>query len=173
MKCLKSSWGDLDLHLLVFHVVVWLLSLVISAFQHWYKVMFFLDPGLKYAEFSFPSGIPFVVHDVQLWCISHIDAAPNLTKEQARASPYYTNDIESNKILKQHANGKSSSLPEFVDKMKELLTEECSEIEKAVALCGIIVTTVQHSCHPQKWFKMNERSNGMLYHMQYKVQWCW
>ena len=54
--------------------------------------------------------------------------------------PYYTNEFESkNNILKQHVNRKSSSLPEFVDKMKEMLIEQRSEIEKAVASLVSIV----------------------------------
>ena len=75
--------------------------------------------------------------------------------------PYYTNDIESkNNILKQHVNRKSSSLPEFVDKMKELLIEQRSEIEKAVASCGEYRVLPQYrnlSCDRHKWFKMTEK----------------
>ena len=53
--------------------------------------------------------------------------------------PYYTNDIESkNNILQQHIKRKSSHLPEFIEKMKELMTEQRSEIEKAVASFGIV-----------------------------------
>ena len=49
-------------------------------------------------------------------------------------APYYTNDIESkNNILKQHLQRKASQLPEFVESMKALITEQRSEIEKAVA----------------------------------------
>ena len=78
--------------------------------------------------------------------------------------PYYTNDIESkNNILKQHVNRKSSSLPEFVDKMKELLTEQRNEIEKAVASCGEYRVVPQYSnlaCDRQKWFKMTEKQRN-------------
>ena len=50
---------------------------------------------------------------------------------------YYTNDIESkNYIFKQHLGRKASSLPEFVESMKELLSEQRSEIEKAVQMYG-------------------------------------
>ena len=52
-------------------------------------------------------------------------------------TPYYTNDIESkNNILKQHLQRKASQLPEFVESMKALITEQRSEIEKAVATYG-------------------------------------
>ena len=75
--------------------------------------------------------------------------------------PYYTNDIESkNNVLKQHVNRKSSHLPEFVDKMKELMTEQRSEIEKAIASCGEYRVIPQYSnlsCDRQRWFKMTEK----------------
>ena len=68
--------------------------------------------------------------------------------------PYYTNDIESkNNILKQHVKRKSSHLPEFIEKMKELMTEQRSEIEKAVASCGEYRVVPQYSnlaCDRQK-----------------------
>ena len=75
--------------------------------------------------------------------------------------PYYTNDIESkNNILKQHVNRKSSHLPEFVDKMKEIMTEQRNEIEKAIAPCGEYRVISQYnnlSCDRSKWFKMTEK----------------
>ena len=40
-------------------------------------------------------------------------------------SPYYTNEVESkNKILKEAVSYKSTQLPEFVNKMKDLMVEQ-------------------------------------------------
>ena len=47
------------------------------------------------------------------------------------ARPYYTNDIDN--ILKLYIQCKASQLPEFVEYMKALITEQCSE---AVAMYG-------------------------------------
>ena len=73
----------------------------------------------------------------------------------------YTNDIESkNNILKQHLQRKASQLPEFVESMKALITEQRSEIEKAVAKYGEYRVVSRHSnlaCERQKWFEMSER----------------
>ena len=52
-------------------------------------------------------------------------------------APNYNNDIESkNDILKQRLQCKTLQLPEFVESMKALITEQQSEIEKAVDTCG-------------------------------------
>ena len=52
-------------------------------------------------------------------------------------APYYTNNRVKNNILKQHLQRKAAQLPEFVESMKALLiTEQHSEIEKAVATYG-------------------------------------
>ena len=76
-------------------------------------------------------------------------------------TPYYTNDIESkNNILKQYVQRKASQLPEFVEYMKALITEQRSEIEKAVAMYGEYRVVSSHSnlaCKRQKWFKMSEK----------------
>ena len=76
-------------------------------------------------------------------------------------TPYYTNDIESkNNILKQYVQRKASQLPEFVEYMKALITEQRSEIEKAVAMYGEYRVVSSHSnlaCERQKWFKMSEK----------------
>ena len=67
--------------------------------------------------------------------------------------PYYTNNIESKKnILKQHVNRKSSHLPEFVDKMKELMMEQRNEIENAVASHRVVPQYRNLACDRQKWF---------------------
>ena len=73
--------------------------------------------------------------------------------------PYYTNDIGSkNNILKQHVNGKSSSLPEFVDKMKELLIEQHSEREGSSLVWYRVLPQCRNlPCDRQKWFKMTEK----------------
>ena len=90
--------------------------------------------------------------------------------------PYYTNDIESkNNILKQHVKRKSSHLPEFIEKMKELTTEQRSEIEKAVASCGEYRIVPQYSnlaCDRQKWFKMTEkqRDNKISHFMKAEIE---
>ena len=76
-------------------------------------------------------------------------------------APYYTNDIESkSNILKQHLQRKASQLSEFVKSMKALITEQRSEIEKAVATYGKYRVVSCHSnlaCEHQKWFKMSEK----------------
>ena len=76
-------------------------------------------------------------------------------------APYYTNDIESkNNILKQHLQHKASQLTEFVESMKALITEQHSEIEKAVAMYGEYRVVSCHSnlaCECQKWFKISEK----------------
>ena len=74
---------------------------------------------------------------------------------------YYTNDIESkNNILKQHLQRKASQLPEFVESMKALISEQHNEVEKAVATYGQYRVVSHHSnlaYEHQKWFKMSER----------------
>ena len=72
-------------------------------------------------------------------------------------SPYYTNDVEStNNVLKQHVQHKGSQLPEFVESMKSLITQQHCEIEKVVATYGEY-RSVSHcsnlACDWQnKWF---------------------
>ena len=76
-------------------------------------------------------------------------------------SPYYTNDIEyKNNILKQHLHRKPSTLPDFVDSMKALITNQRTEVEKAVASHGEYRLVSQYSilaCDQQKWFKMSSK----------------
>lgn len=90
--------------------------------------------------------------------------------------PYYTNDIESkNNILKQHVNRKSSHLPEFVDKMKELMIEQHTEIENAVASQGeyrVVPKYRNLACDRKKWFNMTEkqRDNKISHFMKAKVE---
>ena len=50
-------------------------------------------------------------------------------------SPYYTNEVESkNKVLKEKVAYKSSQLPEFVEKMSDLMGEQKNEIERAISI---------------------------------------
>ena len=76
-------------------------------------------------------------------------------------APFYTNDIESkNNIPKQHLQHKASQLPEFVESMKALITEQRSEVEKAVATYGkyrVVSCYSNLACERQKWFKMTEK----------------
>ena len=76
-------------------------------------------------------------------------------------APYYTNDIESkNNILKQHLQRKASQLPEFVESIKVLITEQRSEVKKAVATYGeyrVVSCYSNLACKRQKWFKMTEK----------------
>jgi len=69
-------------------------------------------------------------------------------------SPHYTNDVEStNNILKQHVRHKGSQLPEFVESMKSLSTQQRCEIEKAVATyskCCIVSHCSNLACDWQK-----------------------
>lgn len=51
--------------------------------------------------------------------------------------PFYTHAVESkNNVLKQHLDRKSSTLPDFVDSMRTLLSKQLQEIEMAVASMG-------------------------------------
>jgi len=76
-------------------------------------------------------------------------------------TPYYTNDVESkNSILKQHVQHKGLQLPEFVESMKSLITQQRSEVEKAVAIYGeyrLVSNCSNLACDRQKWFKMSEK----------------
>ena len=104
-------------------------------------------------------------------CISRIIAASiHPVRESAclrsPPTPYYTNDIEfKNNILKQHLGCKACSLPEFIESMNELLSEQRSEIEKAVPMYGEYRTVRHYSnlaCDRIKWFKMSEISRFQL-----------
>ena len=51
--------------------------------------------------------------------------------------PYYTNEVESkNNVLKQQLKYKAAEMPTFVDNMKELLSEQNHEVERAAASTG-------------------------------------
>ena len=75
--------------------------------------------------------------------------------------PYYTNEVESkNNVLKQHLKYKASELPQFVENMKKLLTEQRREVERAVATTGEYRLSPNYghlAVSPQKWFTQNEQ----------------
>ena len=51
--------------------------------------------------------------------------------------PFYTNDVEShNNVIKQHTKYTAEELPEFIEKMKRLMTTQKNEIERAVVGMG-------------------------------------
>ena len=51
--------------------------------------------------------------------------------------PYYTNEVESkNKVIKEEVQYKKSDLPEFVQKMCNLMHKQKQEIERAVINSG-------------------------------------
>ena len=115
------------------------------------------------------------------WFVQHcFDVVLNsmswFVREKARLGsppqPFYTNAVESkNNVLKQHLERKSSSLPEFVDKMKSLITEQFQE---AVASCGEyrIASRYSHLAYDrQKWFKMSvkQRENKVTKFMKFTL----
>ena len=62
-------------------------------------------------------------------------------------SPYYTNEVESkNKLLKEAVQYKSSQLPDFIEKMKNLMQEQRQEIERAVIGAGEYRLRDQYKC---------------------------
>ena len=73
-------------------------------------------------------------------------------------SPYYTNEVESkNKLLKEAVQYKSSQLPDFIEKMKNLMQEQRKEIERAVIGAGEYRLRDQYKClavDASKWYKM-------------------
>ena len=75
-------------------------------------------------------------------------------------APYYTNDIvKEYNILKQHLQCKASQLPEFVESMKALISEQRNEVEKAVATYGQYRVVSHHSnlaYEHQKWTEQDK-----------------
>ncbi len=73
--------------------------------------------------------------------------------------PYYANTVESkNNVLKQQLKYKTAQLPQFVEHMKKLLTEQRREVERAVATTGEYRMSPNHSdlaVSTQKWFTLN------------------
>lgn len=51
--------------------------------------------------------------------------------------PYYTNDVESmNNVIKHHTGSKVQELPQFVESMKKMISNQKKEIEKAIIGMG-------------------------------------
>ena len=75
--------------------------------------------------------------------------------------PFYTNDVEShNNVIKHHTKYTAQELPQFVEKMKALITTQKNEIERAVV--GMGEYRVSHHFHnhvvdTRKYFQMSEK----------------
>ena len=74
---------------------------------------------------------------------------------------FYTNDVESkNRILKYQTSYVKQEFPQFVNHMKELFTEQRSEVEKAVVGMGEyqLLSTYQHlGVETKRWFLKTEQ----------------
>ena len=74
-------------------------------------------------------------------------------------TPYYTNEVESkNRVLKEAVFYKSSQLPDFIQKMKSVLEQQKSEIERAVVNTGEYRLRVEYrhlSVESSKWFTLS------------------
>ena len=74
-------------------------------------------------------------------------------------SPYYTNEVESkNKVLKEKVEYKSCQLPEFVEKINDLIVEQKNEVERAIISTGEYRIRKEYShlaVESSRWFKMN------------------
>ena len=74
--------------------------------------------------------------------------------------PFYTNDVESkNRVLKHQTNYRKQELPQFVEHMRELIMEQRSEVEKAVAGLGeySLTSAYQHlGVETKRWFLKTE-----------------
>ena len=74
--------------------------------------------------------------------------------------PYYTNEVESkNKLLKEEVQYKKSQLPDFINKMGEMMHNQKQEIERAVLNSGEYSVReeyiVKHlTVATTKWFQM-------------------
>ena len=74
-------------------------------------------------------------------------------------SPYYTNEVESkNKVLKEKVEYRSCQLPEFVEKINDLILEQKNEVERAIIRTGKY--RIRKECshlavESSRWFKMN------------------
>ena len=74
--------------------------------------------------------------------------------------PFYTNDVESkNRVLKHQRNYRKQELPQFVEQMRELIMEQRSEVEKAVAGLGEYNLTSAYQnlgVETKRWFLKTE-----------------
>ena len=90
--------------------------------------------------------------------------------------PYYTNEVESkNNVLKQQLKYKAAQLPQFVDHMKKLLTEQKREVERAVATMGEYRLSQEYShlaVSAQKWFILNEQQRQRCINRFSKAKIC-
>ena len=73
---------------------------------------------------------------------------------------FYTNDVESkNRVLKHQTNYCKQELPQFVEHMRELIMEQRSEVEKAVAGLGEynLTSAYRHlGVEMKRWFLKTE-----------------
>ena len=120
---------------------------------------------LRWNEFEMPYNSPPFFH---AWFSKHCrdKVAKYMLKEVREKAglgsppaPYYTNDVESkNKLLKDTVQYKSSQLPEFIEKMKSLMTEQKREIERAIVGSGEYRLRKEYqnlSVESSRWFKMS------------------
>lgn len=74
--------------------------------------------------------------------------------------PFYTNDVESrNNVIKQHTNYTAQELPQFVAKMKDLITKQKEEIDRALIGMGEYRVQSQFNklvVDKRKFFQMSE-----------------
>ena len=87
---------------------------------------------------------------------------PSVGEKAGLGSPpsrYYTNEVESkNMVLKEKVQYKSSQLPEFVEKMCDLMDEQKKEIECAMIGTGQYRIRKEYNhlaVDASRWFKMN------------------
>ena len=75
--------------------------------------------------------------------------------------PFYTNDVEShNNVIKLHTKYTAQELPQFVEKMKALITTQRNEIERAVVGMGEyrVCPQFKHfTIETRKYFQMSEK----------------
>ena len=74
--------------------------------------------------------------------------------------PYFTNANEAmNRVLKEASKWKKSQLPEFIDKMKNLVEQQQRELEKAIVCTGEYMLRQPFKAlevDPARFFRMNE-----------------
>ena len=90
--------------------------------------------------------------------------------------PFYTNDVEShNNVIKQHTNYTAQELPQFVQKMKTLITTQKKEIERAVIGMGEYQVSSQFekfAVDARKFFQMTESQREMSLQRFFRAQLC-
>ena len=87
---------------------------------------------------------------------------------------FTTNTSESeNALLKHKLDHKQSELPEFINKVKEVITEQQQEVEHAVISRGKYQFREQHNhleISKMKWFPMNSKQRKKHLHQLQHVQ---